>query len=284
MSKEARIRELRHELAELRDPGPKDKEGHALFLTVRDSYISDLAELGATPEAPAAAPVTLRQIVSLKVHPPASSQRPLTQEVRHADSPGNAGAPGAPQEPETPMPKPHPAVSTASPEELLDTLLAKLSNATAEAFTALDKSAFIKARGRVYLHRNEIAKLVKAHGLEEPQLPKVPTNPWAFAPGKVTERPTTQDAPPQQLEVPSAPDPAMPHEAAPIRPIEPLHPASEQGLPEAAARIRALRAQALEVLPLCQGLTYEAGRVVHREVDLLADVLAMADRLAREAS
>jgi hypothetical protein len=58
----------------------------------------------------------------------------------------------------------------------------------------------------------------------------------------------------------------------------------EPSIPEAAARFRALRLQALEVLPACEGLSREDGYAVRHQIDLLADVLAMADRLAREAS
>lgn len=70
----------------------------------------------------------------------------------------------------------------------------------------------------------------------------------------------------------------------PLQRLGSLPPPENQALPEAAARLRALRAQALEVLPLCEGLDREAAYAVRHQVDLLADVLAMADRLAREAS
>jgi len=63
-----------------------------------------------------------------------------------------------------------------------------------------------------------------------------------------------------------------------------VNPPPQDALPEAAARIRALRAQALEILPLCEGLSREDGYAVRHQIDLLADVLVMGDRLAREAS
>lgn len=194
------------------------------------------------------------------------------------------------------MPKPPQAASSASPEEQLDTLLAKLSNATAEASTTQDKSAFLKARGQVYQIRNEVAKLVKAHHLDEPSLPRIPANPWAV-PRKGAKPPRLktrkQDAPPQHLEAAPAPEAAVRPEpvvidregrTTPLSRLATLPPHQEQALPEAASRLRALRVQALEVLPLCEGLGREAAYAVRHQVDLLADVLAMADRLAREAS
>lgn len=70
----------------------------------------------------------------------------------------------------------------------------------------------------------------------------------------------------------------------PLSRLATLRPPQDQAIPEAASRLRAIRAQALEVLPLCEGLDREAAFAVRHQVDLLADVLAMADRLAREAS
>ena len=66
----------------------------------------------------------------------------------------------------------------SSPEEQLDTLLAKLSNATAECIAAPDRAAYLAARNRVYLHRSAINNLVKLHDLERPELPDIPTNPF----------------------------------------------------------------------------------------------------------
>jgi hypothetical protein len=82
----------------------------------------------------------------------------------------------------TPAPTVEPTVTAikASPEEQLDTLLAKLSNATGDCCTALNRHAFMAARSRVYLHRNAIKRLVAHHDLEAPSLPEIPTNPFAF--------------------------------------------------------------------------------------------------------
>lgn len=62
------------------------------------------------------------------------------------------------------------------------------------------------------------------------------------------------------------------------------YPPPQEAIPEAAKRLRTLRAQALEILPLCEGLSREDGYAVRHQIDLLADVLAMGDRIAREAS
>lgn len=194
MSETARIREVRQELEELRDPGPHDGPGHALFLALQKSYLEDLELLGApiqpeevrrpvlrlAPRKPI--PATKPPIPATK--PPVSETKPVvidpppTQEVRHADSPGHAGAPGAPSVSEIPMSKLIHAASAASPEEQLDTLLAKLSNATGACATALDKGSFLKARSLAYVYRHEISKLVKTHRLEAPTLPRTPTNPF----------------------------------------------------------------------------------------------------------
>ena len=144
---------------------------------------------------------------------------PNPKEVRHASSPGKAGAPGArlrgpgfsPKRPTTsdltppeePMPKATPAAHAASPEEQLDTLLAKLSNATAEASTTQDKATFLTTRKRIFDCRHRISLLVKAHGLEEPELPKVPSNPWSNRGGKKAKskrlKTRKQGAPPPAL-------------------------------------------------------------------------------------
>lgn len=194
MSEDRRILDLRQELAELRDPGPQDPQGYALYQSIRQSLVNDLAELGATPEPPAA---PARRPIPFQIH--RASSKPIPQEVRHAVSPGKAGAPGAASQPEEPMPQPAPAEPTAAPQELLDMLLLKLVNATGEAATAPDKKAFLQARGRVYQHRNEIAKLVKAHGLAEPSLPGIPVNPWARGSIRPAASPSGQDAPPPAL-------------------------------------------------------------------------------------
>lgn len=79
-------------------------------------------------------------------------------------------SPSTPTEPSMEVP--------SSPEEQLDTLLAKLSNATAECSSAPDRAAYLAARNRVYLHRSAINNLVKLHDLERPELPDIPANPF----------------------------------------------------------------------------------------------------------
>jgi hypothetical protein len=228
MTESVRIREIRQDLAELRDPGAHDGPGHALFLALQKSYIEDLALLGASiqPEETRRPAVRLATIpVKPVTKPPLPETKPPThetkpsrcltfpqipetklagsptptQEVRHADSPGNAGAPGATSTPEAPMSKPHAAAATASPEEQLDTLLAKLSNATADCVTALNKVAFQKARAAVHQHRWNISKLLKAHDLEAPVLPAIPSNPWAKPITRSRKTVSKQSAPPPAI-------------------------------------------------------------------------------------
>lgn len=81
---------------------------------------------------------------------------------------------------QTPTTTPEPSM-TPSPEEQLDTLLAKLSNATAECIAATDRKAFTDARNSVYQLRATIGRLVMTHAqLEAPTLPEIPTNPFAW--------------------------------------------------------------------------------------------------------
>ena len=268
------------------------------------------------------------------------------KEVRHADSPGKAGAPGAPlrgkgfsrNRPTTtdlpPSENPVPqgqlmptqkkvqtkeakaaarrkyqrewrikkvaarrvqSTSTVSPEEQLDTLLAKLSNATGECAIALDKPVFVAARKRAHQFRWQIGKLVKAEGLESPMLPPLPTNPWTKPQAKGLAKARKQSAPPQQLQPKAArlPEAFMPPEFPPARELPRCHcalpkgmtdsPSLDRQVPEAAARLRALRAQALEILPQFEGVSRDEAYAIRHQIDLLADVLAMGDRILREA-
>ncbi len=282
MTTAARIREVRQELAELRDPGAHDGPGHDLFLILRKSYIEELELLGAPlqPEE-VRRPVprlVLRKALPETKMPPSATKPPIpaTKPPVCATGPAN---------PENPMTKRGRTAPTVSPEESLDTLLAKLSNATGDCATALDKRVFVKARAKVHQLRWEIGKLVKDHDLESPMLPAIPPNPWAKPQFRNKRAASKQSAPPQQLaaspepEGAVQPDPVPLHVSPPARAFSPQEP-----LPEAAARFRALRVEALEILPLCEGLSREDGYAVRHQIDLLADVLAMGDRLAREAS
>ena len=132
---------------------------------------------------------------------------------------------------------------------------------------------------KLYWAQQEVRDLCQAHGLEIP-------------PEAQKKRGIKQDAPPQQLESaasaggPVQPDP-KPSATEPQALVQPLAPAAPEKLlplPEAAARFRALRNQALELLPMCQGLSREEAAAVEHQIDLLADVLAVGVRLAHEVA
>jgi hypothetical protein len=64
----------------------------------------------------------------------------------------------------------------------------------------------------------------------------------------------------------------------------PPEPERLQPLPEVAHRFRALRMQAMELLPQCQGLSRDDAQSFEHQIDLLADVLALGVRLAHEVA
>lgn len=125
---------------------------------------------------------------------------------------------------------------------------------------------------KLYWAQQEVRDLCQAHGLEVP--------PEA----QKRERGTTkQDAPPHHLQDALGQEGAMQPEPKPALPVQ-AAPERLQPLPEVAGRFRALRTQALELLPLCQGLSGEEAKAVERQIDLLADVLAVGVRLAHEVA
>lgn len=77
-----------------------------------------------------------------------------TQEVRHADSPGKAGAPGALPS-EVPMPRANPA-SHRNPQARIEHLVERIKDATRKG-------------EKLYWAQQEVRDLCKAHNLEVPQ-------------------------------------------------------------------------------------------------------------------
>ncbi|WP_257311168.1 hypothetical protein [Geothrix fuzhouensis] len=242
MSSEARIRELRQELAELRDPGPGI--GHDLYLTLRQSLVNDLAEVGATPEPPPPPQsLTLRQIAATTMHRP-------THPVK--------GTMTAPAVPETPMPK-------KTPQACLATKLARLARLQAE-----DRQI------EVYKLTSDIRTYCKVNGLPVPV--EAERKNRAQAQASVQPKASSE---PMRLALKDAGIhvPGSPAEAEAMR--EDLSHRLAVTSPEVAARFRALRSQALDLLPSCEGLTPDEAKATEREIGLLAEVLTLGVRLAQ---
>lgn len=256
MARESRIRDLRSELAELRDPGPQDKEGHALFLTVKDSLIADLAELGATPEPPPVhQPLTLRQIAATTMHRPT---HPLK------------GTMTAHAVPEIPMPK-------KTPQACLATKMARLARLQTEGSQV--EVTKLRSDIRIYCKVNQLPVPPEAEkrrsGVKSPSQK-----------GGIERKHPQAEAPPEPLRlalkdagihVPGSSAEAESMRAA----LDRAYPAM---LPPVAARFRALRTQAVDLLPLCDGLEPEEAAAVRHQIDLLAEVLATGNRLAGEVA
>ena len=116
---------------------------------------------------------------------------------------------------------------------------------------------------KLYWAQQDIRDLCKTHGLEIP--------PEA----QKRERGTTkQDAPPHHLQDALGQEGAMQPEPKPM--VAPKAPAC--GLVN---QLRGMRSQAIALLPQCDGLSPESARAVEREIDLLADALALGVRLTR---
>lgn len=249
MSREARIRELRQELAELRDPGPGP--GHDLYLTLHQSLVDDLAELGATPEPPPERqPLTLRQIVATTMHRPT---QPLACPPIHPYQPLTLTASAVP---ETPMPK-------KTPQACLATKLARLARLRAEGRQT--EVTNLTSDIRIYCKVNDLP--VPPEAEKQRGAGKAPGQTPPSSQPKAASEPLRLALKDVGIHIPASPAEAEGMRAAIT--------------PTLAARFRALRAQALDLLPECEGLTPEEAKAAEKEIDLLADVLALGVRLTQ---
>lgn len=264
MSRDARIRDLRAELAELRDPGPQDKEGHALFVTVKGSLIADLAELGAMPEpSPVPQALTLRQIAATTMHRPT---HPLKGTMTaHAD-------------PEIPMPK-------KTPQACLTTKLARLGRLQAEG-RQIEVNK-LTSDIRTYCKVNQLP--VPSEAEKRRSGPKNPSQKGRLERKHRQGLPVPDESPHSGIATsPNPPRLVGPRAILAQREAMAALPKSGEHqlslIPSVADRFRALRTQAVDLLPLCDGLEPEEAAAVRHQIDLLAEVLATGNRLAGEVA
>lgn len=129
---------------------------------------------------------------------------PIPQEVRHADSPGNAGAPGALPAQEEPMPQSRRGAQAPDPRTRIEHLVGRI------------KAASRKGE-KLYWAQQEVRALCAANGLEVP-------------PEAQKVRASKQDAPPQHLEAGAEQPAPVPPETTPMeaqeRPVSPAGPAA----------------------------------------------------------
>jgi hypothetical protein len=241
LAESPRVTELRRDIAEME--AQRDHLDPAMTDVLLASLREDLAEaLGEAPEAPARP----------QVRPwPAPASLP-TQTI-----------PAAPAALEVPMPR-----KTAPAAERLEVLQKRL------AATSTPRAAGIA--------RMEIRKHCETHGLSVPPEAALVRD---SCPKKF--RKTTAPAPGAQGTTHPEGDPAQLAEArrllmpTPAGMAEPYQRLVEHFSPEgpAPARIRALRSQALELLPLLEDMDPAQATAAHDEMDLLAQTLVLGGKL-----
>lgn len=177
--------------------------------------------------------------------PPQPIERPVQPLLRLR----KAKEPTHPAPEEAPMPRSNPT-HHRSHQARIEHLVERIQAATRKG-------------EKLYWAQQEIRDLCKAHGLEVP------------VEAQKRERGTTkQDAPPHHLQDAPGQEAAMQPEPKPL--VAPK--AATCGL---VGQLRGMRGQVIALLPQCDGLSPEEARAVEREIDLLADALALGVRLTQ---
>lgn len=189
----------------------------------------------------------------------------------------------SPDPDEEPMPTKNPPRPAGDPQERLAQLLGRLHH-----------NEETKNAGAAYVTRADIRKHCAVHGLEVPeearkrsvppptaaQRPKLPKvkriDSTAPAPATATlETATPAASAEQRATTPRAPSAAHPVAQGTAQSSVPTHPA---------ARIRALRSQALDILPDLEDLTPDQARDVRRELGLLSETLVLGSHLSERSA
>ena len=213
-------------------------------------------------------------IEGLRVQPELDFDR-MTPTRRHARPLSN----------EDPMPTKTPPRPAGDPQERLTQLLARLHH-----------NEETKNAGAAYQTRGDIRKHCAAHGLEVPEEARkrsVPPPTSAQRPNlpKKQESDATARLRTKQ-EVPKDPCPRCGEpwechradgEGAPVCQAD-LGTSTALSLSSPAARIRALRSQALDILPDLEDLTEDQARDVRRELGLLSETLVLGSHLSERSA
>lgn len=255
MSEPSRVTELREQLAELGDPEPGTFD---VAEATRASILAELADLGAEvePHAPAR---PLRPVIHL------TTLRKPTPALRVAEPPQPEVLPAVPVEKPT-MP------AKLNPHEKLRHLQDRLAQAG-------------KAGKNPYRHKlqHQIRALCTVEGWPIPPEAEKTTPEGRSAIGKAAH-PKYRKA--GATEVPAQP-PFSIHPDAMKFPGAPFARRMMQQMgdlgapPSTAMRIRALRSQALDLLPELEDLSHDSASVVEVEMGLLAETLALGGKLLR---
>jgi len=248
MSESSALREKRMELAELEQGAAYCDP--ALYRTMRQSLLDDLAELGALDMVPAAQARPNLSPIRLS-----SPRKPVVAAAQVVATPLNPEVlPALPVEKRMPRP-------FESPELKLDALMKRLAKAQEKGSRTCGISHAIREH-------------CEAFGLP------VPSAAQKVGQGRVKGGKAATESKPHRFSKAErrAIGKLLPSPDAMAAPYEAL--LGAQGQP-AAARIRGLRSQALELLPILEDLSQEQIHAAEEQLDLLAKVLVLGGQIIR---
>ncbi len=187
-----------------------------------------------------------------------------------------------PDSDEVPMPTKNPPRAAGDPQERLAQLMERLA-----------RNYAAKNAGAAYVTRADIRKHCGAHGLEVPEAARkrsVPPPTAAQRPKlpKVKEIDSTAPAPATATHGTATPVASAEQRATTPRARSVAHlvakGAAQSAVPTPSARIRALRSQALDILPELEDLTPEQAREVLTELSLLSETLVLGSHLSERSA
>lgn len=271
--------ELRRRLAEHKAARPADPfaPGMAKWMTDKDAlaFAIDRKE-GEAASPPFFITVQPQPMEGLRVQPELDfyAMTPTRRHERPEPSPDPD---------EEPMPTKNPPRPAGDPQERLAQLLARLHH-----------NEETKNAGAGYVTRADIRKHCAAHGLEVPEEARkrsVPPPTVAQRPKlpkvKATEHPEGDPAKLEMARSIAKPTPSfaagmaeMARRGCLVAPFG----VDPGAAPTPAARIRALRSQALDILPDLEDLTPDQARDVRRELGLLSETLVLGSHLSERSA